>query len=161
DDGLTVTFDRQVALHRYDVAFLTWFHPLLAASNDAVLEGHYGKTAAAVARVPGVESGALLLEALYRVTASAPRELQLQRFLPCTTLRVLVDLDGHEFGDRLALEELGALLEPVDRGRLAPLLAERREDIGELAAHARAAAQARLPEVVRRSTAAMLETLTD
>ena len=34
DGGITITFDRQTALQREDIAFLTWDHPMVRGAID-------------------------------------------------------------------------------------------------------------------------------
>ena len=42
DDGMTATFDREEALAREDLHFLTWEHPLVSGAIDAVLSDRVG-----------------------------------------------------------------------------------------------------------------------
>src|SRR5690606_39208655 len=128
-------------------------------SIDTLLQGYYGKTAVGLLKHPKLPPGSLLLEALYRVQASASRELQLKRFLPCTTLRVLVDSQGRDLSAALSQPGLQQLLARIDRQELAPRIAEQRDAVQAMAVRAKALAEARLPALLKSSSADMLTTL--
>jgi ATP-dependent helicase HepA len=93
-EGLTVTFDRQRALARESLQFLTWDHPLVGGALDLLLGGTAGT--ACFSRWPDPGCPGLYLEAVFLLECVAPPELHLDRFLPPTPLRVLVDHQGHD-----------------------------------------------------------------
>ena len=86
-EGITLTADRQRALSREDVAFLTWDHPAVRGVLELLLGGTKGN--AAVAEAPGAD--AVLVEAVHLLECVAPGELHIDRFLPATPVRVVVD----------------------------------------------------------------------
>ena len=85
--GFTITFDRQRALVREDMQFMTWDHPLVTGAFDLLLGSEKGNCSADPGAVPG-------LEALYLLECVAPLQLHVDRFLPPTPIRV--KLDGEE-----------------------------------------------------------------
>lgn len=87
-DRLTVTCDRQRALTREDMQFLTWDHPLTSGALDLVLGSDHGNCAFARWVDPVQE---LYLEAIYMLEVVAPAQVHADRFLPPTPLRVVVD----------------------------------------------------------------------
>ncbi|MGA4603860.1 RNA polymerase-associated protein RapA, partial [Ectopseudomonas hydrolytica] len=48
DEAVTVTYDREQALAREDMQFLTWEHPMVQGGMDLVLSGSMGNTAVAI-----------------------------------------------------------------------------------------------------------------
>ncbi len=94
DEGVTVTFDRSRALEREHEAFLTWDHPMVRAALDLLLGSEAGNAAFAVWDHPGAKE--LLLECWLIVEAVAPADLHVERFLPQTPLRVIMDHQGTE-----------------------------------------------------------------
>jgi ATP-dependent helicase HepA len=112
DDGMTATFQREFALAREDVHFLTWEHPMVIGAMDFLLNGEFGNTAFCTLKLPPLKPGTTLLEANFTLTCPAPPGLQLQRFLPLTTIRLLIDhrmselggIIGHAHLNRLARE---------------------------------------------------------
>ncbi|MDD4905227.1 MAG: RNA polymerase-associated protein RapA, partial [Methylobacter tundripaludum] len=91
EDGLTLTVNRQIALAREDMQFMTWEHPLVTASMDMVLSSETGNAAISVIKHSDLKAGQFFLECLFIVECSAPAELQIGRFLPHTPIRVLID----------------------------------------------------------------------
>ena len=91
EDGVTVTVNRQIALAREDIQFYTWEHPTVTSAMDLVLSSETGNAAITVIRNDDLKPGQFLLECLYVVECSAPADLQINRFLPPTPIRILVD----------------------------------------------------------------------
>ena len=94
DDGMTITWDRDTALANEDIRFVTWEHPLTLSAIDAVRSAETGNTALTAVRCPGIAAGTLLLECLFLVEAAAIGQLQTSRYLPPSTLRIVVDEAG-------------------------------------------------------------------
>jgi ATP-dependent helicase HepA len=95
-EGLSVTADRQRALAREDVQFLTWDHPLVTGALDLVLGSEKGNSS--FAHWPDAKTSGLYLEAIYVLECIAPPHLNVDRFLPPTPLRLLVDHQRMEIG---------------------------------------------------------------
>ncbi|HEY2574231.1 MAG TPA: helicase-related protein, partial [Verrucomicrobiaceae bacterium] len=130
-DGMTFTFDRQRALSREHEGFLTCDHPLTRGLLDLLLGARTGNCAFAVWRNSG-EDG-LLLEAHFVIECVAPAAWQIDRFLPPTPARAVVDHASRELTKDAALEhaslgagEVAGILErSVVRKKLLPaMLAE-------------------------------------
>ncbi|MDU1268851.1 MAG: RNA polymerase-associated protein RapA, partial [Escherichia coli] len=91
EDGITITFDREVALAREDAQFITWEHPLIRNGLDLILSGDTGSSTISLLKNKALPVGTLLVELIYVVEAQAPKQLQLNRFLPPTPVRMLLD----------------------------------------------------------------------
>lgn len=115
DEGVTVTYDRQQALSREDMQFLTWEHPMVQGGMDLVLSGSMGNTSVALIKNKALKPGTVLLELLYVSEAVAPRGLQLGRYLPPSALRCLLDSNGNDLAARVSFETLHDQLESVPR----------------------------------------------
>jgi ATP-dependent helicase HepA len=102
EDGLTATYDRQVALARDDIHFLTWEHPMVNGAIDLVLSEDKGNASVCILKNKAIKAGTLLMEVLYHVDCVAPRYLQAQRFLPFTSIRVLTDINGNDLADKVS-----------------------------------------------------------
>lgn len=92
DEGISVTFDRKRALSREDISFLTWDHPMATGAIDMVLGSGTGSASFGVLRAMG--SPAILLEALFVLETVGGQHLHVDRFLPRTPLRLVVDHTG-------------------------------------------------------------------
>jgi ATP-dependent helicase HepA len=88
-----ITFDRETALAREDVEFITIDHPMLTGALELFLSSEHG-TGAFCAWPDPVASG-FLLESIYVLECIAPPPLESYRFLPPALLRIVVDQDGN------------------------------------------------------------------
>jgi ATP-dependent helicase HepA len=113
EDGTTVTFSRDRALAREDMEFLTWEHPMILEAMDMVCSTELGNAALGTLKLKGVAPGTLLLEVLYTINCVAPRALQVERFLPLSPMRLLVDARGKDLAELLPHERLNQLIEKV------------------------------------------------
>jgi ATP-dependent helicase HepA len=109
-EGLTCTTDRQRALIREDLQFLTWDHPLVTGALDLILGSQDGNCC--FAWWPEPQGSALYLEAIFLLACLAPPGLQVDRFLPPTPLRVVVDARGRALGQALPAALLARHLRP-------------------------------------------------
>ena len=115
EEGVTVTFDRQLALAREELEFLTWDHPMIYHGIDLITSGDIGKSAVALLVNKNLPSGTLLLELVYVVESQAPQGLQLTRFLPPTPIRLLLDNRGNDLAPQVAFDTLQRKLKPMER----------------------------------------------
>ncbi len=96
EDGLTVTFDRSLALAREDREFLTWEHPMTRGAMAMILDSDLGSCALTILRDPELPTGSLLLEMIHVAQCPAPPALEIGRFLPPTALRLVLDVAGRD-----------------------------------------------------------------
>ncbi len=115
DEAVTITYDREQALAREDMQFLTWEHPMVQGGMDLVLSGSMGNTAVALIKNKALKPGTVLLELLFVSEVVAPRALQLSRFLPPLALRCLLDGNGNDLAAKVAFDTLNDQLESVPR----------------------------------------------
>jgi ATP-dependent helicase HepA len=113
EEGTTVTFRRDRALAREDMEFLTWEHPMILESMDMVCSTELGNAALGTLKLKGVPPGTLLLEVIYTINCVAPRALQVERFLPLSPMRLLVDARGKDLAQLVPHERLNQLIEKV------------------------------------------------
>ena len=99
DEGTTVTCDRSRALGREDIGFLTWDHPMVRGAIDLILSSEKGNSSIVVWQNPGVDAPPVMIEAIYVLESVAPPRLHVDRFLPPTPVRVLVDLGGKDYSE--------------------------------------------------------------
>ncbi len=95
DGGLWVTFDREKALSREEIGLMTVDHPMVRNAVELLFSGEAGNASFGV-----WDSGSgkgILLEGIFVVDCPAPAELGVDRFLPVTPLRVVVDHEGKDW----------------------------------------------------------------
>ena len=115
EDGCTITFERDVALSREDAQFITWEHPLIRNGLDLILSGDTGSSTISLLKNKALPVGTLLLELIYVVEAQAPKQLQLNRFLPPTPVRLLLDKNGTNLAGQVEFESFNRQLSAVNR----------------------------------------------
>ncbi len=115
DEGMTVTYKRDVALSYEDVNYLSWDHPLVTGAMDMVLAGELGNTSVIAVPIEGVARGTILLESIFILESVSNKALQSDRYLPATAIRVFIDQKGKRF-DKLpsyrTIETPGERLKP-------------------------------------------------
>lgn len=115
DDGLTATYQRDLALSREDFQYLSWEHPMVTGAMDMVLNGEFGNTAFCTMKLPPYKAGTILLEAIFTTSCPAPATLQLHRYLPLTMCRIVVDSKGNDLSELLTEKHFNKLGQRVRR----------------------------------------------
>ena len=134
EEGLSTTLDRDTALIREDLTFLTADHPVFLGALEQFLDSEAGN--ASFAQWKTGKGKAVLLEGAFVLEVLAPTRLHLDRFLPPTVIRVIVDHQGNPVSTQLP----SAVLLPGDSRRLVSQEAFRRELFPKMLAAARALA---------------------
>jgi ATP-dependent helicase HepA len=150
-DGMTVTLDRQRALEREQEAFLTWDHPMVRGALDLMLGSAAGNATFGVWDAAGEK--VILLEAWVVIECVAPAKLHVERFLPQTPLRILVD---HKGGDHT--EDAAFAKPPLRKGDPASLMrneAVKRKLLPAMLEKTRALATAKSHAVIADALASM------
>ena len=109
EEGLTATYQRDLALSREDFHYLTWEHPMVTGAMDMVLSGEFGNTAFCTMKLAPLKAGAILLEAIFTTVCPAPAALQLHRYLPLTSTRIVVDVKGNDLSKLLTEKHFNKL----------------------------------------------------
>ena len=133
DEGLAITFDRDKALSREDLQFMSIDHPLLRNAIDVFLSSETGNAGFGVWEGTG-EKG-IILEAFYVVEIVAPASLGVDRFLTARPIRVAVDHLMKDVSENIALKKVKLregnlrklLTNPALKQKLIPAMAEQCE----------------------------------
>ena len=86
---VAMTSDRAIATRQGELDFLTWDHPMVTGAMELLTGSEQGNSTVALLPVAGPD--ALLLETVFVLDVVAPPELYIDRFLPPTPLRIVVD----------------------------------------------------------------------
>jgi ATP-dependent helicase HepA len=130
-EGFSATFSRRRAMQREDLRFVTIDHPLIGEGMDSLLGGEKGNVSFVIWPASGTES--ILLEVVVVVECVADGALHMDRFMPPTPVRVLVDpaceeVIGADVFERAVFEE-GDVFRLLDRGavkkKLLPAMLEK------------------------------------
>lgn len=151
DEGATVTFDRADALAHEDRLFLNWEHPMVRGSMEMLTGGELGSAAIIVCRHSGMRTGVVLFETLFVIECMAPRGLAVQRFLPPTCLRLLLDAEGRDRAGEIAHEALGGLCLAQNRKLAETVIKSQAARVKPLLTHAEALAKEMARDVVAQA----------
>jgi ATP-dependent helicase HepA len=116
-EGVQVTFDRTRGLSREDVSFLTWDHPMATGALDKVLSSNLGTASCGLIRKSGKPG--LFLELIFVLETAGKQSIDVDRFLPHTPLRVVVDHEGEDVTESYPVAMLNKSIVP---GNIDPLL---------------------------------------
>ena len=151
EEGKLVTFDRDRALSREDIGFVTADHPLVRGALDAILGSETGNSAFAVWKAPG--RGGIFLEIHAVIECIAPPALHIDRFLPPTPIRIVVDQaladQSEEESFRSATMEKGDVLPLLDT----PVL--KKKHLPAMLAKAQSLAEGKMKAIVDTADTAM------
>jgi len=104
EDGLSVTFDRTLALAREDITFLTQDHPLVTGALESLVSTDRGN--AAFFRLENAGEQLLMVETVCVLECVAPEHLHAERFLPSKPVRTIVDQKGRNRTSDFDLERI-------------------------------------------------------
>ena len=132
EDGITITYDREKALSREDMEFVTWEHPMVTESLDMIINSEFGNTAVATISTGALEKGSLLIEVWYSVNVIADKKLQLSRYLPITPTRCLIDNKGNNYSQAIGFDILNPLCKSLPKKTAIAIVNKTKALTGEL-----------------------------
>lgn len=91
EDGMSVTFDRETALSNETVHFLSWEHPMVIESMEMIATEEKGNASLITLKNTGLPPSTILIECLFNLHAPADANLQLSRYLPTDSMRLVAD----------------------------------------------------------------------
>ena len=142
EDGMTATFERQHALAREELAFLTWEHPMVVGAMGLLLDGEIGNATLCTLKALPLKPGTLVLEGVFVVHCPGPRALGLSRYMALDVVRHVVTSDGRDLSDSLPAATLDRRALPVREDTARKLLRHAWPQIEALVAHAQRLATA-------------------
>lgn len=151
EEGLTVTFDRQRAITRENVSFLTIDHPIVRGALDLLLGGEQGNSSFAAWRGSGSEG--LILETHFIIECVAPAKLHADRFLAPAPIRIVVDHASKDLRQDVAY--LHAKLDKSNPTRLLEKAPVRKKLFPAMLNASRKIAEEELKKIIAEATTSM------
>ncbi len=161
EEGVTVTLDREIALAREDMSFLTWEHPMIRGAMDMVFNGEFGNTALATIKNKMIESGTVLLETIFIIECVAPPKVQVNRFLPPTPLRILIDSDFNNLSKKHSFEFFEDRLESMEPPIAAEMVRAGKETIEGMLRKSEVIANKKIQSIVKSAKVLMEQVLSN
>ncbi|WP_298944202.1 RNA polymerase-associated protein RapA [uncultured Psychromonas sp.] len=159
EDGVTVTFNRQTALSRDDVSYLTWEHPIITNGLDIVLSSEIGTTSVAILKNNSLPAASTFLELIYVVEAINTDNAQLSRFLPTTPIRLLLDKNAKNLGENVTFDSFNRQLTPINRHISRKVAAASQALIDQLIKQSLPTAQSLMADIIDEAKQNMQHTL--
>ncbi|NNJ96231.1 MAG: RNA polymerase-associated protein RapA [Gammaproteobacteria bacterium] len=153
DDGMTITYDRDTALSFEDAHYLTWEHAMVRGAIDLVVSNEFGNTALSAVRYRGALAGTVLLECLFVLEAATVETLQSQRYLPPTTIRVVMDERGQDHADTLTHNAINQVAVAVDSNTSVQVVRAKRNILKTLLRRCEQHAQQQAPAILNAAHA--------
>ena len=148
DDGVVVTFNRDIALSHEDRLFLSWEHPMVTGSMEMVFEGEHGNVALSIIKDKAFATGTVLLEMLFVVQCIAPPQLQIDRFMPAQMIRLLMDKENQDHSETISFEKCKSLVPGIDPHTRQQIVAGHRDSLRKIITYAESTLAQNLPVLI-------------
>ncbi len=152
-EGMTITYDRDTALSNEDIRFMSWEHPLVTGAMDMISSNELGNTAvvsmARTASDKTIKSGTLMMECLYTLEAAPNEKLQSSRYLPPTTIRVVIDQHGKEHASTLSHARINQQSSAIPKDTAKKVVNSYTKNLREMLAGSEQLAQQQAPQILQ------------
>lgn len=153
EDGMTITYDRDIALANETFHYITWEHPMVTEVLELILTQEMGNTAFAVLQNSGLNAGQIFLECRYLIAASGKSSMQLSRYLPPINKRILLAEAGVDVSAKLTEKLVNKFKNSVPMNVAVEVLKAKLSVIKQLLAKADDLMQDQLPEIKQQGIA--------
>lgn len=159
EDGMTLTFNRQQALSREDMEYMTLEHPLVSTILESVKAGTFGNTSVGLLKSSAMPQGLMLIENHFRVEVIAPKHFNLPAYLSGQVIRVLLAENGNDLTKVATPEKLLPIIDRLDKAKARQVVKARQEVITKITATARTKATEELSQISQNAQAGFAEHL--
>ncbi len=147
-EGVTITFNRTIALSHEERQYLTWEHPMVRECMEMTINNEMGNSCAIAVHHPHISAGTLMLELLFVLACPAPRPLQAGRFLPPTLLHVLVDQNLLDRSGDISHQELNDVMQKLPKNSARKIITPLRGRLRSMLERAEALVEAARPQTI-------------
>ena len=134
EDGMTATYQREIALSREDMQFISWEHPMVTGAIDMILTSEFGNATfcALPLKRDGIPAGTVILEAIYNINCPAPSYLQVHRYLSVSSVRIVIDNHNRDLSKILTHESINQFADRINKRTTQDLIQHARTQIQTL-----------------------------
>ncbi len=159
EEGSSGTFLRDKALARDDLHFLTWEHPLTRNCLEAATSTVQGNVTVALLKNPALPAGTLLLEVFFCLETTQRNSLDINRYLPPQSLRLLLDGQGNNLSSKVKFKGLSRQLVRMKKSLGREVVKLRKDQLRQLLDTAENLAEEALPSILELAQVDMRELL--
>ncbi|WP_367111860.1 RNA polymerase-associated protein RapA [uncultured Psychrobacter sp.] len=152
EEGMTLTFEREQALQREDIEFITHEHPLMRSIYELASTSTFGNTTVAMLKSNAIPQGMIMLEVNFRVEAIAPKVLNLPATLPTQSIRVFISEQGSDLSARISSDMIKPYITRLDKTRARQVVKVRGAVIEERYYEAEAIAREQLDDIGKQAS---------
>ena len=151
DEGMVITYTRDIALANEDMRYLTWEHPIVIHAMDRILGNESGNAVVSAIQSHNVQPGTLFLESLYILETSGHYVQQSNRYLPPTMIRTFIDEQGNSDYPNLEHATINQHLVPVSAEIAKQVIQLKNESIKKMIDASLQQAEAQMPTIVAQA----------
>ena len=162
-DGVMATYQRNTALSREDLQFLSWEHPMVSGAMDMIINSEFGNATFCTTELnsQSIPPGTLILESIFILHCPAPKYLQVHRYLPDAMVRLVIDNRGNDLSEVMSHELINSRAQRVNKRTLLELIKHARPQIQQLAEQAEKQTAPQQAEIIERAKNALLNESTN
>lgn len=151
EEGVTITYNREKAQVREDMEFITWENPMVTEAMDMILGTELGNVAIGATKLKSIPSGTFMVECFFAMQCSAPKKLQVNRFLPATPIRVLLDSTGKDLTATIKHAQMNKLCEHVKKSSRLAIVKQLRSELEKMISTAQLTAQQKSEPLIQNA----------
>ncbi len=157
EDGMTMTFQRDTALSREDMHFMTWEHPMVIGAMDMILTSEIGNATFCAMELNSdqVVAGTLVLEAIFTINCPAPKFMQLPRYLSESSVRIVIDNNGRDLSEVLSYDFINSEATHIKKQILQQLIQQARPQIQAMVDEAEKQVKPQQSQIIQQAKVAM------
>ena len=126
---------------------------LIINAMDMVQSSELGNTALTAVSYKGLKPGSLLLECLYLMESASSKQLQSNRYLPTTMIRVVIDDQGRDHHSKLHHDSINKHQTRVDSNTANKIIKAKRHDLRKLITTSEQLAYTNAPDIMAQAHA--------
>ncbi len=162
NDGIiSVTCERETALAREDVAFMSWEHPLVLGTMEMLIDGDQGKVSVGALKAQPFKAGEILIESIFAVHCQGAERLGFRRYMGHTLQRFLHTSSGLDIASKVPQSWVASRVETVKKGVARQLLESQQDALVTRLVDVEAHAEKQLPALREEAKKRMHEELGD
>ncbi len=151
-EGSELTFDRDTAIAREDVQFVTWDHPLMQGLTEMIVQSDLGVATVALFPNKKLKPGTLCYEAIFNVVITDACAQTASTFLSESLVRIVVIKNSqNNLHDTLPQSYLKQVIQHASKKICKAVVKDYQQDIQMLAEQAKALADNQLHAVLDQS----------
>ena len=151
DDGLIITYDRNVALANEDMQFLTWEHPMILHAMDRVVDNETGNATVSSFSHCDAKPGTLFLECLFILDISTEISVARSHNQPSVMIRTIIDEHGRSDFAALDHDTINQYLRTISQSVAKQVVELKKETIKDMITASEQLAKIQMPAHTKKN----------